>query len=63
MAGDRDPIMEPKYVRHLASFHPLFNERGDNLIELPNCGHLAMLEQTNLVATKLQAILQQHLRP
>ncbi|MEM8605318.1 MAG: alpha/beta hydrolase [Cyanobacteria bacterium P01_H01_bin.121] len=61
IAGDKDPIMEPKYVRHLASFHPLFNERGENLIELADCGHLAMLEQTDLLASKLQSILAQHL--
>ena len=24
IAGAQDPIMEPQYVRHLASFHPLF---------------------------------------
>jgi hypothetical protein len=29
LAGAKDKIMEPKYVRHLASFHPLFQACGD----------------------------------
>lgn len=37
IAGARDSIMEPKYVRHLASFHPLFQGDGDNVIEIPDC--------------------------
>jgi len=49
VAGESDRIMEPKYVRHLASFHPSFNSYGENLFELPKCGHLGMLEQTDLL--------------
>lgn len=61
MAGDRDTIMEPKYVRHLASFHHLFGEYGDNAIEIPNCGHLAMIEQTDVVADTICMLLDRHL--
>jgi pimeloyl-ACP methyl ester carboxylesterase len=59
LAGKEDTIMEVKYVNHLASFHPLF-ETGGNVIELSDCGHFAMLEQTAAVAEKMMAILNQH---
>ncbi|XGV99657.1 MAG: alpha/beta fold hydrolase [Leptolyngbya sp. BL-A-14] len=60
IAGAQDPIMEPKYVRHLASFHPLFKACGDNVVEIADCGHLAMVEQTAAVATQIRTILTQH---
>lgn len=60
LAGAQDEIMEPKYVRHLASFHPLFQACGDNVIEIPHCGHLAMVEQPDAVATQIRWILAQH---
>lgn len=60
LAGAKDKIMEPKYVRHLASFHPLFQACGENVIEIPECGHLAMLEQTDLVAEQIRAIVTQY---
>ena len=60
IAGANDKIMEPKYVRHLASFHPLFECCGNNVIEIPNCGHLAMLEQPNVVAQEITNILAQY---
>lgn len=60
IAGAKDQIMEPKYVRHLASFHPLFQGCGDNVIEIPHCGHLAMVEQPDAVATPIRSILAQH---
>jgi 2-succinyl-6-hydroxy-2,4-cyclohexadiene-1-carboxylate synthase len=59
-AGQQDRIMEPKYVRHLASFHPLFQSCEGNVLEIPDCGHLAMLEQTDTVATEIRAILARH---
>lgn len=59
-AGQQDKIMEPKYVRHLASFHPLFQSDRGNVLEIPNCGHLAMLEQTDTVSTEIRSILARH---
>ncbi|WP_009631140.1 alpha/beta fold hydrolase [Synechocystis sp. PCC 7509] len=56
-AGQQDQIMEPKYVRHLASFHPLFQSNQGNVLEISNCGHLAMLEQTDAVAREIRSIL------
>lgn len=61
LAGQQDPIMEPQYVRHLASFHPLFQEQcGANFIELANCGHLPMLEQTDQVADQVRGCVMAH---
>ncbi|PZO45054.1 MAG: alpha/beta hydrolase [Pseudanabaena frigida] len=57
VAGANDTIMEPKYVRHLASFHPSFNGYGENVFELPNCGHMGMLEQTGLLHNLLLNLL------
>lgn len=60
LAGEQDQIMESKYVRHLASFHSLFQGCGNNVIEIPRCGHLAMLEQTETVADEMRSILSRH---
>ncbi|MGC9506058.1 alpha/beta fold hydrolase [Baaleninema sp.] len=60
IAGAKDRIMEPKYVRHLASFHHLFDCCGHNTIEVENCGHLSMVEQPDVVASRLRAIVNQH---
>ncbi|MDJ0735647.1 MAG: alpha/beta hydrolase [Nostocaceae cyanobacterium] len=60
IAGAKDKVMEPKYVRHLASFHPLFDYCGDNVIEIPDCGHLAMLEQPDTVANHIRSLVTKH---
>ncbi len=57
IAGSQDDVMQPQYVRHLASFHPLFAETGQNVLELANCGHLAMVEQPDAVAHYIQTII------
>jgi 2-succinyl-6-hydroxy-2,4-cyclohexadiene-1-carboxylate synthase len=57
IAGANDTIMEPKYVRHLASFHWLFRYCGDNVSEIPNCGHLSMIEQPDAIATEIRSFL------
>jgi pimeloyl-ACP methyl ester carboxylesterase len=44
-------------VRHLASFHPLFQGCGENVFEIPGCGHMAMVEQPDAVALCIRQIL------
>lgn len=56
-AGQQDRVMETKYVNYLASFHGSFYPLGQNVIELADCGHFAMLEQLPLVADKMGQIL------
>lgn len=59
-SGDKDTVMEPQYVRYLASFHELFQYQGQNVIDLPNCGHLSMIEQPELLGEKMLNILITH---
>lgn len=61
ITGAEDKVMEPKYVNYLASFHPLFAHGVKNVIEIPHCGHLAMLEFPDLVAHYLNEIIQSQL--
>lgn len=49
IAGKQDKVMEVQYVKHLASFHPLFQQAQGNVEEIDNCGHFAMLEHTETV--------------
>lgn len=58
IAGAEDKVMEPRYVRHLASFHPLFRSGYDNVLEVPSCGHFSMLEATNRVAEQIDRLIQ-----
>ncbi|MEB3231266.1 MAG: alpha/beta hydrolase [Leptolyngbyaceae bacterium] len=60
IAGAKDMVMEPRYVNHLASFHPLFQNIGKNVSELPNCGHLAMVEQPEQLSEHVLQILATH---
>ncbi|MBD2090771.1 alpha/beta hydrolase [Microcoleus sp. FACHB-1515] len=60
IAGAEDTIMEPQYVRHLASFHPLFCDRGENVYEISDCGHLSMVEQPEAVVAQMRSILAAH---
>ncbi|ACB50096.1 esterase [Crocosphaera subtropica ATCC 51142] len=59
-SGDKDTVMEPQYVRYLASFHELFKYQGQNVIDIPNCGHLSMIEQPELLGEKMLNILMTH---
>jgi 2-succinyl-6-hydroxy-2,4-cyclohexadiene-1-carboxylate synthase len=61
LAGDKDIVMETKYVRHLASFHWLFKDCGCNVIEITNCGHMAMLEQLEIVKSQIEQLLEKHI--
>jgi pimeloyl-ACP methyl ester carboxylesterase len=38
----------------------MFGTCGDNVIEIPECGHMAMVEQPEVVATQLRTILANH---
>lgn len=60
LAGARDQVMEMKFVQYLASFHPRFEAGQEIVIELPNCGHIALLECPSLVVETLTALLSQH---
>jgi 2-succinyl-6-hydroxy-2,4-cyclohexadiene-1-carboxylate synthase len=58
MAGQQDVVMEMRYVYHLASFHRSFQLGQPNVIEMPNCGHFSMLEQTDLITETMIQILE-----
>lgn len=60
IAGTQDTVMEPQYVRHLASFHQSFQQQAANVTELDNCGHLSMIEQPVQVAQTIRSVVQQH---
>jgi 2-succinyl-6-hydroxy-2,4-cyclohexadiene-1-carboxylate synthase len=60
LAGQQDQVMELKYIYHLASFHHAFQTGEQNVVEIPRCGHMGMLEQTEAIATAIQQILHQH---
>lgn len=57
LAGAKDTVMDIKYVHHLASFHWLFKDGVENTIEIPNCGHLLMLECPDVVEEKIRMIV------
>jgi pimeloyl-ACP methyl ester carboxylesterase len=61
IAGSSDTMMEPKYVHHLASFHRSFEFCGNNVSEIPDCGHLAMVEQPDALSEEIRAILAKYL--
>lgn len=60
IAGKDDTVMEPQYVHHLASFHASFECQGNNVSEISNCGHLAMVEQPDAVAAEIREVLQKY---
>jgi len=60
LTGQQDTVMEPQYVQHLASFHHLFRNNENNVIEIADCGHLAMLEQTDCVGRSILEIVQKY---
>jgi len=60
VAGDRDRVMDVKYVNHLASFHYLFASGDSNVFQLENCGHLGMIEALCEVAEIIDRVLDKH---
>lgn len=60
IAGHNDQVMEPRFVKHLASFHSLFGTCGRNMMELPNCGHLGMIEQPQRVSDFIRQTIPTH---
>ena len=60
IAGDKDKVMEVKYVNHLASFHRLFMSLESNVSTIPNCGHLGMIEAPDEVALIITRILNKY---
>ncbi len=58
LAGRQDPVMEPKFVNHLAGYLPATSTGQDTVIELANCGHMAMLEQPQVVAKTILDLVQ-----
>ncbi len=59
VAGQQDQVMELKYVYHLASFHRLFQNGIQNVYEVPDCGHMGMLEQTEAIAQRISTLVAQ----
>ena len=60
IGGDKDKVMEAKYVNHLASFHPLFASPESNVFMIPNCGHLGMIEAPEEVASIIIKVLSKY---
>ena len=58
ISGAKDQVMATKYVKHLASFHWMFKGHGGNVLEVPECGHLAMLEKPDALSGYIQSFLQ-----
>jgi 2-succinyl-6-hydroxy-2,4-cyclohexadiene-1-carboxylate synthase len=62
LGGQEDNVMELKYVYHLASFHRNFRAGETNVIEIPNCGHMGMLERPDAIARTLQELQEKALQ-
>ena len=60
IAGDKDKVMEIKYVNHLASFHSSFATADSNVFQISNCGHLGMVEAPEEVAAIISQVLNKH---
>jgi 2-succinyl-6-hydroxy-2,4-cyclohexadiene-1-carboxylate synthase len=63
LGGQQDNVIELKYVYHLASFHQSFRDGETNVIEIPDCGHMGMLERTDAVARTIQQLQEKVSQP
>lgn len=61
IAGEKDKVMELKYVNYLASFHNLFSSQDSNVFQVPNCGHLGMVEASEEVSSIITKVLKKHI--
>lgn len=57
ITATQDSIMLPRYVRYLASFYPQFDP-ARTVFEIADCGHMAMVEQPQPVATAIRDVLE-----
>ncbi|HSM84322.1 MAG TPA: alpha/beta hydrolase [Nodosilinea sp.] len=57
VAGRQDQVMNIRYVNHLAGYLAASRNGQTTVLELENCGHLAMLEQPEQVANLLKDLL------
>ena len=57
IAGRQDQVMNLRYVNHLAGYLNVASREKVPVVELENCGHLAMVEQPDAVAKVLTEIL------
>jgi 2-succinyl-6-hydroxy-2,4-cyclohexadiene-1-carboxylate synthase len=58
LAGCQDPVMDLKFVRHLAGYIPSASAGESAVIPIENCGHMAMLEQPQAVAQAILSLTQ-----
>ncbi len=63
LGGQQDNVMELKYVYHLASFHQSFRDGETNVIEIPDCGHMGMLERTDAISRTIQQLQEKASQP
>jgi len=58
LGGRNDAIMDLKFVSHLAGYHRASGAQGAAVIEIEDCGHMAMLEQPETVTAAIQTAIQ-----
>ena len=57
LGGCRDAVMDPKFVSHLAGYHQASNMPGALVTTVPDCGHLAMIEQPQWVIDSIETLI------
>ncbi len=58
LGGSDDSVMDLKFVSHLAGYHRASGLYGAAVTEIPNCGHMAMVEQPDIVIEAIKAAIQ-----